>query len=211
MRSIVIGICTLFVAGVVLADDHPSDRGEFVPLFDGKSFQGWEGNLSVFRIVDGAIVGGTVEKPLAHNEFLCTTEPYGDFELRLKFKILGKGANAGVQIRSKRIPNHHEVIGYQADLADAYWGCLYDESRRGILTKPPSEAEVAKFLKRDQWNDYTIRCEKDHVQLWVNGQKTADFAEKDPAIPRQGIIGLQIHGGPPSEAWYKDIAIKAIR
>jgi hypothetical protein len=155
-------------------------------------------------------VGGTLEKPLAHNEFLCTTKQYGDFELRLKFKILGKGANAGVQVRSKRIPNHHEVVGYQADLADGYWGCLYDESRRGILTKPPSEAEAGKFLKRDQWNDYVIRCEKDHVQLWINGRKTADFTEKDPAIPRRGIIGLQIHGGPPSEAWYKDIAIQEL-
>jgi hypothetical protein len=199
------------VGALTLAGEESGNKEEFVSLFDGKTFRGWEGNLSVFRIVDGTIVGGTLQEPLAHNEFLCTTKQYGDFELRLKFKILGKGANAGVQIRSKRIPNHHEVIGYQADLADGYWGCLYDESRRGKLTQPPSTEEVRKFLKYDQWNDYTIRCEKDHVELWINGHKTADFTEKDPAIPRQGIIGLQIHGGPPSEAWYKDIAIKPIR
>jgi len=210
MRRFALGLFPLLLAAVALADDQPADRGKFVPLFDGKTFQGWEGNLKVFRIIDGAIVGGTLEKPLAHNEFLCTTKQYGDFELRVKFKILGKGANAGVQVRSKRIPNHHEVIGYQADLADGYWGCLYDESRRGKLTRPPSSEEVDKFLKRDQWNEYMIRCEKDHVQLWINGHKTADFTEKDPAIPRQGILGLQIHGGPPSEAWYKDIAIKEL-
>jgi hypothetical protein len=208
MRWIVFGLLTLFATTVVIAGETPADRGEFVPLFDGKTLEGWEGNQKVFRIVDGAIVGGTLEKPLAHNEFLCTTRQYGDFELRLKFKILGKGANAGVQVRTKRIPSHHEVIGYQADLADGYWGCLYDESRRGILTKPPSDAEVDKFLHRDQWNEYRIRCEKDRVQLWINGHKTADYTEKDPAIPRKGIIGLQIHGGPPSEAWYKDVAIK---
>jgi len=210
MRWIVLGLCALFTTAVVLAEEKPADRGTFLSLFDGKTFQGWEGNLKVFRIVDGAIVGGTLEKPLAHNEFLCTTKQYGDFELRLKFKILGKGANAGVQVRSRRVPNHHEVIGYQADLADGYWGCLYDESRRGILTKPPSREEVAGFLKRDQWNDYVIRCEKDHVQLWINGRKTGDFTEKDSAIPRRGIIGLQIHGGSPSEAWYKDVAIKGL-
>jgi hypothetical protein len=198
------------MAAVAFGGDGPDDQGKFVPLFDGKTFDGWEGNLKVFRIVDGAIVGGTLEKPLAHNEFLCTTKQYGDFELRLKFKILGKGANAGVQVRTKRIPNHHEVIGYQADLADGYWGCLYDESRRGILTKPPLTDEVKKFLNRDAWNEYRIRCEKDRVQLWVNGHKTADFTEKDPGIPRTGIIGLQIHGGPPSEAWYKDVAIKEL-
>ncbi len=210
MRSMVVWVLISFAAAVVLAGEKPADRGQFVSLFDGKTLQGWEGNLKVFRVVDGAIVGGSLEKPLAHNEFLCTTRQYGDFELRLKFKILGKGANAGVQVRTKRKPDHHEVIGYQADLADGYWGCLYDESRRGKLTQPPSADEVARFLKRDQWNEYVIRCEKDHVQLWINGRKTADFTEKDPAIPRQGILGLQIHGGPPSEAWYKDIAIKEL-
>lgn len=210
MRWATLGLWTLLATAVAFAGDKPANQSKFVPLFDGKTFEGWEGNLNVFRIVDGAIVGGSLEKPLAHNEFLCTTKQYGDFELRLKFKILGKGANAGVQVRTKRVPNHHEVIGYQADLADGYWGCLYDESRRGKLTTPSSLEEVEKFLKRDQWNDYVIRCEKDHVQLWVNGHKTADFTEKDPAIPRSGVIGLQIHGGPPSEARYKEISVKEL-
>jgi hypothetical protein len=210
MRWFALGVCALVTASLTVADGIASDKTDFTPLFDGKTFQGWEGNLKVFKIEDGAVVGGSLKKGLGNNEFLCTKKQYGDFELRLKFKILGKGANAGVQIRTARIPNHHEVRGYQADLADGYWGCLYDESRRGILTKPPAEAEVDKFLHRDDWNDYTIRCVKDHVELWINGQKTADFTEKDTAIPRKGIIGLQIHGGPPSEAWYKDISIKEL-
>src|SRR5262245_28609485 len=81
-------------------------------LFDGKSFKGWEGNLSLFRIEDGAIAGGSLKDSLDHNEFLCTTEEYGDFELRVKVKPIGypAKANAGIHFRSKRIPNHHEVI-----------------------------------------------------------------------------------------------------
>jgi hypothetical protein len=208
MRWVALVLGSLLVAFVAVADCEAAEGDQFTPLFDGKTFQGWEGNLNVFHIVHGAIVGGSLKKPLAHNEFLCTTMEYGDFELRLEFKILGKGANAGVQIRSKRIPNHHEVIGFQADLADGYWGALYDESRRGSLVKAPPPEEVAKFLKPDDWNRYVIRCEKDRIQFWINGYKTADYTEKDPAIPRRGIIGLQIHGGPPSEAWYRDIVIR---
>jgi hypothetical protein len=117
MRLVTISLCGLFVAAVAFADANAADRSGFVPLFDGKSFQGWEGNLKVFRIVDAAIVGGSLKKPLEHNELLCTTKQYGDFELRLKFKVLGQGVNAGVQVRSQRIPNHPEVIGYQADIA----------------------------------------------------------------------------------------------
>ncbi|MFN8003884.1 MAG: DUF1080 domain-containing protein, partial [Acidobacteriota bacterium] len=101
-------------------------------LFDGKSFNGWEGDLKIFRIAEGAIVGGTLQAPIARNEFLCTKQEYGDFVLRLKFKLLGDPAraNAGIQFRSRRIPNNHEVIGYQADLGQNYYGALYDESRR---------------------------------------------------------------------------------
>src|SRR5215468_8306758 len=73
---------------ILLATAGAYQRGA-KPLFDGKSFKGWEGDMSVFRIEDGAITGGSLKESLAHNEFLCTTEEYDDFELRVKFKLLG--------------------------------------------------------------------------------------------------------------------------
>ena len=44
----------------------------------------------------------------------------------------------------------------------------------------------------------------------ANGLKTVDYTEEDPTIPDHGIIAVQIHGGPPSEAWYKDITIEEL-
>ena len=83
-------------------------------------------------VEDGTIVGKTNEG--SPNSFLATEKEYGDFELRLKAKLVGKGENAGVQFRSQRIPKHFEVIGYQCDMGSAngksIWGALYDESRR---------------------------------------------------------------------------------
>jgi 3-keto-disaccharide hydrolase len=187
-----------------------ADEAGFEPLFDGKSFAGWEGNLEMFRIEDGAIVGGSLERRIPRNEFLCTTEDFGDFELRLKFKVVGKGANAGAQFRSRRIPNHHEVRGYQADLGDGWWGSLYDESRRNKILVAADKEVVKRALKHDDWNDYTIRCEGGRIQLWINGAQTVDYTEPDEKIERTGLVGLQIHGGPPSEAWYKDIRIKRL-
>ncbi len=90
---------------------------------------------------------------MPRNEFLCTTRKYTNFVPRLKFKLLGCGANAGIQFRSARIPNHNEVIGYQADMADpAWWGCLYDESRRKKMLATSDMNELNKALKRDDWN-----------------------------------------------------------
>ncbi len=203
----------LGVLGIVVSLSGPAlagDEAGFRPLFDGRSFDGWEGNLEIFRIEDGAIVGGTLQMRIPRNEFLCSTDEFGDFELRLKFKVIGRGANAGVQFRSRRIPDHHEVRGYQADLGDGWWGSLYDESRRNKILVAADKSLITTVLKRGNWNDYTIRCQGPRIQLWINGTPTVDYTEPDGKIEQTGLIGLQIHGGPPSEAWYKDIRIKKL-
>jgi len=111
MRSLFALFVFALVTTPVVADEKPKLEEGFKPLFDGKSFEGWDGNLDVFQIRDGAIVGGSLDEKVARNEFLTTKREFADFELRLEFKLVGKGANAGVQIRSERIPDHHEMIG----------------------------------------------------------------------------------------------------
>ena len=66
---------------------------------------------------------------------------------------------------------------------------------------------MKSVIKVDDWNDYVIRAEGRRIQLWVNGVQTVDYVEEDPKIETTGVIAVQIHGGPPSEAWYKDITL----
>ena len=182
------------------------------PLFDGKTFKGWEGNEKFFRIEKGAVVGGNLKSRIPRNEFLCTKRTYKNFVLTLEVKLRGgPRANAGIQIRTKRIPNHHEVIGYQADMGQGWWGSLYDESRRRTMLAKAGPAVIKKVLKPDDWNKYVIRCEGPRIRLYLNGTLTVDYTEKDPKIPLEGIIGLQIHSGPPSEAWYREIRIQELK
>jgi hypothetical protein len=205
---------SLFVSFVLLSSI--ATAGELGPtqrLFDGKSFAGWSGDTTkTFRIEDGCIVGGSLNAKVPNNEFLTHEREFRDFELRLKFKIVGKEkVNAGVQVRSRRIPNHFEMIGYQADLGDGYWGSLYDESRRRKVLAASDPAVVAKVLKLGEWNEYVIRCEGKRIQLSINGTQTVDYTEADDSIEQTGLIGLQIHSGPPTEAWYKDVEIREIK
>jgi hypothetical protein len=180
-------------------------------IFDGKTFDGWDGNLKVFRIQDGAIVGGSLAGAIPRNEFLCTTKSYGDFELRLKVKLVGGDkANAGIQFRTARIPNHHEVSGYQADMGTGWWGALYDESRRNKVLKGPDPAKIGALVRQGEWNDYVIRAEGKRIQLWLNDVQTVDYTEEDPGIATTGVICVQIHSGPPSEAWYRDISVATV-
>jgi hypothetical protein len=199
----------ILIAGSASAADKPPDEAGFVPLFDGKSFDGWEGNLEAFRIEDQAVVGGNLKERIPKNEYLCTTKQYADFELRLKFRVFGDNPNAGIQIRSERVPDSNEMIGYQADIGQVYWGCLYDERRHKLLTGPAKE-DQGELVKKDDWNDYVIRCQGRRIDLWLNDHHTVAYTEPDRTIPQIGVIGLQIHGGAAAESWYKDIRIKVL-
>jgi hypothetical protein len=194
---------------MVAAEEKKSDATTTV-IFDGKTLEGWDGDTSVFRVEQESIIGGQLKDKIPHNFFLSSKEEYSDFELTLEFRLIGEGTNAGVQLRSKRIPDHHEMIGYQADLGQNYWGALYDESRRNKILAAPKKEGLDKVLKRDDWNKYRILCEGRHIQLWINDFKTVDYTEADAAIEQKGLIALQIHGGPPGEAHYRNIRIRRI-
>jgi hypothetical protein len=196
--------------------EKSAEKG-FVSIFDGKTLAGWEGSEKIFRVRRGAIVAGSLEQPIDHNEFLCTTRKYADFELRLEARLLGEGRNAGIQFRSERIPNHHEVKGFQCDIGEQgaereklIWGALYDESRRRRFLVEPDSQQLRPHVRVDGWNKFVIRCQGSRIQIWVNGLATVDYLEKEEGIAGSGIIGLQIHGGPPAEASYRKIRIKEL-
>lgn len=184
-----------------------------VRIFDGKSLRGWEGNTANWRVEHGAIVAGALDRKQPHNEFLASTREFGNFELRLQYKIEGTNGfvNGGVQFWSQRVPNNFEVSGYQADLGAGTDGNLYDESRRDKnLAEVPKEIRE-RALRPGGWNDYRIRAEGSHIQMWLNGVETVDYMERDPSIPRHGIIALQIHGGAYTKVQYRKLVLKELR
>ena len=233
-RAICQSLCVLIALSVssdlAQAKENAAVDGDgFTALFDGTTFDGWKGNMKHFRIEDGAIVAGTMKAKIPNNEFLTFEKEFGDFELRLKAKLVGKGGNAGIQIRSRRPTKEelttddkkkklpaHEMVGYQVDMGKAWekvwWGKLYDESRRRkVLGGPYDEEQLEKLTKMNEWNDYRVWVQGDRIKIWLNGVQTVDYVEKEKGIAKKGLIGLQIHGGPPSEASYKDIRIKELK
>jgi hypothetical protein len=186
-----------------------------VRIFNGKNFSGWEGDtLKTWKIENNALLGGSLIETVPLNNFLCTKKSYGDFTLKLKFKLENSGGfcNAGVQFRSVRLKNPaHEMTGYQADLGPKYWGALYDESRRDKVLMAPDSNVIKKILKVNDWNDYEIIAIKNRVQIKINNTKTVDYIETDSSIPQSGRIGLQVHGGGKTRVGYKEIYISEIK
>lgn len=198
------------------------------PLFNRETLAGWEGRTYWFRVEDEAIVAGRLEEKIPKNQFLSTTEVFNDFDIRMQVRLRGQGNNAGVQFRSRRPQTDekiaaNEMIGYQADMGHAFgrsvWGAIYDESRRRkmlVLPEPPIDVDKTDVttgettVAETPWVDLRIVCKGDQMEVFLDGQLAVQFTEKDKEIPNAGRFGLQIHSGPPTEAWYRNIRILSL-
>jgi prenyltransferase beta subunit len=191
-----------------LLDGRPRvlEPAAFTPLFNGESLAGWEGESSLWSARDGMLVGKS--PGVNHNEFLATRQSYRDFIVSVRFRLVDGRGNSGVQFRSVRVPGT-EMSGYQADIGENYWGCLYDESRRNrVLVQASQEAQ--KLLRKDGWNHYVIHAKDDRITLYLNGAASAVYQEEVHSIAREGLIAVQIHAGAPMEVQFRDVLIRPL-
>jgi len=169
-------------------------------FFNGKDLTGWDGDVTLWRVEDGAIVGKTATG-LKRNNFLVSQLVVQDFRLSLKVKLTPNTANSGIQFRSVPLPDG-EMRGPQADIGAGWWGKLYEESGRGLLAKDGGE----KFVKPGEWNDYVIEAVGPRVRIWINGNLCTDYT--DEKLARRGVVGLQLHSGGPMEVRFADLKLE---
>ncbi len=194
-------------------DNAPPKPGNRTRLFDGKSFAGWDGaSQQTWRIKGGALTAGGRNESAPHDNFLCTTKEYKNFDLRLKVKLTGADScRAGIQFRSQKSKDSASgLTGYRAEIGEGHWGSIYDESRRNKTLAHSHAVLLQHLVKAGGWNDYVIRCEDRHIRLWLNGVLTADYTEEDAALPQSGLIALAIQGGAKTEVACRDITIEEL-
>jgi hypothetical protein len=201
-RLVVFAFVCALVAWAAGAAPGQDDKGG---AFLDKDLSGWEGLKQYWSYKDGALVGSTPEG-LKHNTFLCSKKKYKDFELKFQVRLKDGKGNSGVQIRSEIADKEKFTVrGPQCDIGAQYWGSLYGELFGGMMKASDAEL-VKKVLKKDDFNDYHIRCVGKHVTIKLNGQTTVDGDfEKMPA---EGIIAWQLHSGPPMEVTFRNIDFK---
>jgi len=209
----------------------------FKKMFNGKNLKGWNGDPELWSVKDGAIMGRTTqEHPAKGNTFLIWTkgEP-GDFEMRASFRITPNNtagfANSGIQYRSKVLdPAKWVVGGYQADMeaGPTYSGILYEERMtRGIMAGRGEKVlwdkdgkkhvtgslgkseDIQAAIKKEDWNDYIIIANGNHLQHFINGHQTVDVTDECEAkAAKSGVIALQLHAGQPMTVEFKNLRIK---
>jgi hypothetical protein len=200
------------------------EAGEWITLFDGETLDGWEqlNGRATYEVVDGAIVGTTVVP--SPNSFLCTTRPFGDFELEFEVMV-DRGLNSGVQIRSatKGDNPRGRVHGPQVEIESSpgQSGYVYGEATgRGWLSPEPKSQDPnvkahRHFLNED-WNRYRIVARGARIQTWINDQPIADLTDEQAYETHpSGFIGLQVHsiraGRGPFQVRWRNIRIRELQ
>ncbi|HUE69786.1 MAG TPA: DUF1080 domain-containing protein [Pirellulaceae bacterium] len=184
-----------------------------VKLFDGKSFEGWEGNTGeggtpkYFTIKDGVIIARNEQEnaPKVSN-YLLTKKPYRNFRLLLEGKLVESKMHSGVAIWGKKFEKDGEKNSYQGHLVmfPSDWG-FYDLYRRNSIYRDDGRAKKAD---NGGWNKMEILAVGNRIQLAVNGQLVADWSDPKPELCEAGPIGLQLHSNTvPQEVHFRGLIL----
>jgi hypothetical protein len=215
-------------------EPSPDDNAGFTSIFDGKTLSNWDGDPAFWRVDNAAITGETTpEKPLKANTFIIwrggTTR---DFELKIEYRITEAG-NSGVQYRSSPLPGGGQwaLKGYQADIdgRNSYTGMLYEERGRGFLSQrgqfvrmgeggnakligsPGNPEDLKAFIKTNDWNHVHVIARGHAITHVINGRVMSLFIDEDPqGRSMEGVLGLQLHQGPPMKVEFRNILLRAI-
>jgi hypothetical protein len=213
------------------AKSDSTDKEGFTQIFDGKTFNGWDGDTSVWHIDSSSFIGEvTPAKQIKTNSFLIwrAGKP-ADFEFKAEYRI-SAGGNSGVQYRSEELKDiPYAVKGYQADIdgANQYTGQNYEERGRGFLAMRGQKARLepnqkpiiidsvgnSDSLKMHiipyDWNEIYIIAKGNNMKHYINGILMSETIDNDSTNRKfEGILGLQVHVLPAMKVEYKNIRYK---
>ena len=196
-------------------------------LFDGKTLNGWHSynhsNLHRWNVQDGTI---HMDKTQSGQGDITTDQAYGDFDLKLEWKI-SKNGNSGIIFDVVEDPKYQDPYntGPEMQVLDNAGhpdGKIFKHRAGNLYDLIPSIKESVK--PAGQWNQAEVIIKSGHLTLILNGVtqvqttmwddkwKKMIAASKFKQWPdfgtfKSGKIDLQDH---TDEVWYRNIKIKQL-
>ena len=184
-------------------------------LFDGKTMNGWQvmavhgGRGGIWVIENGAFVA---DQDKDHTGgLLGTVKKYSNFEIEIEFQA-DYPVDTGLFLRTRE-----DGMGYQVTIdyrEGGFVGSLYAPGEGGFLHQ---YKEWQAAYRKTGWNRLHVRIEGQpaHITAKLNGVQTMDFTDSKERYPREGYIGLQVHGGEgawgnTSKARFRNLRIKEL-
>jgi len=220
----------LLLSGFAVGAEKIGAGDEFVSIFDG-TLKDWDGDPLYWKAENGTLVGEVrPETLLKRNSFIIWRGgELADFELKLEYRVSAEG-NSGINYRSIRVPGVSWAMqGYQADIdgKDQWSGQNYEERGRTFLAYrgqsvvlPPgrkpevvrelgNRAELQNKVLKVDWNAVHIIARGNLLQHFTNGVLMSEVRDEDPEKRRlTGLLGVQVHVGPPMKIEFRNIRVK---
>jgi hypothetical protein len=198
---------------------------DFVPIFDGKTLDGWHISAKTghsraskhesggkWVIEEGAIIGS--QDIPGNGGIIITDEKFGDFEVVLEMNN-DFGPDSGLFLRSTEDGKAYQaMIDYhgRGNLMGIYGEGLggfgastfnFDGSpdrirvRANVENFPVLPESWRFFWRHGQWNELRARIvgNPPTITTWINGVKIIEWTDKEKRHPDTGGIALQVHGG----------------
>ena len=205
----------------------------FESIFDG-TLKNWDGDPVYWKAENNTLIGEVrPDTLLKRNTFIIWRGgELGDFELKLEYRVSAEG-NSGINYRSIEVPDVKWALkGYQDDIdgKDQWSGQNYEERGRtflayrgqSVVLKPGAKPEVAKQLGdraelqkkvlKEDWNQVHIIAKGNLMQHFTNGVLMSEVCDEDPEKRMMtGLLGVQVHVGPPMKIEYRNIRVKRLK
>jgi len=219
LACVAAALAFLFAVDPASAADEWSSSVKFpasekpVKLFNGKDFDGWEGNTGengtpkYFTVKDGVIVArNESDNAPAVSNYLLTKKNYRNFRLIFEGKLAESPMHSGIALWGKKYEKDGQIYSYQGHLVmfPAGWG-FYDLFGRNSIYKDDGRAKKAD---NGDWNKMEILATGHRIRLGVNGQLVADWEDPKPETCIEGPIGLQHHSNKvPQEIRFRGLIL----
>ena len=212
-----------------------ADESGFIPLFDGKTLNGWTINClpkdkelaaKAWTVDQATILANTIGHKEHFYIMLVTQKEYGDFVLRLRLQVeRGVTGNSGIQIRSRYNAETGWMEGPQIDInppGPELTGKLWNEGpgpHRWLYNETVKDQKFFYADQGDGWNDMEITSQGTRIKSVLNGVTLVDYdgagvlddeLHRKINVGMKGMIGLQIHSYHELKLRFKDIRIKPL-
>jgi hypothetical protein len=182
----------------------------FVPLMDGKTFNGWkinEENPSTWKIEDGAFVA---QGPRSHLFYQGDGKPFKNFHLKAEV-MTEPGSNGGIYFHTQYQPNGWPKAGFETQVNNTHSDPIKTGSLYGVVNIHRGSADDQK------WWTQEILVKGNSVTMIIDGKVLFQYNEPPGAVAgkdfgrklSEGTFALQGHD-PKSIVHYRNIRVKRL-
>ncbi|MBL0740387.1 3-keto-disaccharide hydrolase [Chryseolinea lacunae] len=185
------------------AQDKPAKTGEWISLFDGKTFNGWKANENkgTFTIADGMIV---VHGDRAHlfYEGAVMNHNFKNFEFKVSV-MTTPGSNSGIFIHTAYQEEGWPSKGYEIQVNQTHT----DWRKTGSLYAIQDVKEAT--AKDNEWYTESVTVQGKKITIKVNDKVINEYTEGENGKLSSGTFALQGHD-PKSKVFFKDVMVKPL-